>query len=164
MARSVSGRDAKINCNINVTPMVDVMLVLLIIFMVVTPMLDHSLVKEMARVDHPRDMPDADRESAIVVAITRDNRIYLRTDLTTLQDLGPRVAELLKKASVNEQKVYVRSDARAKYTNVTDVVDTLRAAGVEDLGLLTEKRNDMVQSPLPLSGTADHASFDNPSF
>jgi biopolymer transport protein TolR len=158
MARCVRGRNTQVNGNINVTPMVDVMLVLLIIFMVVTPMFDKSPV-EMAKVNNPREMPDADRDSAIVVAITRTNNIYLKTELTSLQDLGPRIHELLKKASVNEQKVYVRSDARAKYVNVTEVVDTLRAAGVDDLGLLTEKRNDLTQGPtMPVEATDQ--SFD----
>ena len=67
----------KVSSNINVTPMVDVMLVLLIIFMVITPMLQNKVQIDMAKVDNPTSMPDADKEDAIVVAITRDGAVFL---------------------------------------------------------------------------------------
>jgi len=142
MAWPVRRKDAAVNCNINVTPMVDVMLVLLIIFMVVLPIINNQVPLDLAKVNHPTDMPDAGRDTAIVVAITRSNKIYLKTEPIALQDLGPRVRELIEQARDDGKKVYVRADARAKFTDVAEAVDTLRGAGVDDLGLLTEKRAD----------------------
>jgi biopolymer transport protein TolR len=149
MAWPVRRKDAAVNCNINVTPMVDVMLVLLIIFMVVLPIIHEQMPVDMAKVDHPQDMPDAGRDTAIIVAITKSNRIYLKTEPVTLQDLGPKIHDLLEKTSDDGKKVYVRADARAKYSDVADTVDTLRSAGVDDLGLLTDKRDDPTAAPKP---------------
>ena len=77
MGITVRDEGKKVNSNINVTPMVDVMLVLLIIFMVITPMLQNKVQIDMARVDNPINMPDADKEDAVVVAVTRDGKIFL---------------------------------------------------------------------------------------
>ncbi len=81
---------ANVNSNINVTPMVDVMLVLLIIFMVITPMLQNKVSVDMAKVDNPTSMPDADKEDAIVVAITRDGGVFLGQDKVAVTELGAR--------------------------------------------------------------------------
>ena len=77
MGIAVRDEGKKVNSNINVTPMVDVMLVLLIIFMVITPMLQNKVAIDMAKVENPTNMPDADKEDAIVVAITRDGEVFL---------------------------------------------------------------------------------------
>ena len=77
MGVAVRDEGKKVNSNINVTPMVDVMLVLLIIFMVITPMLQNKVQIDMAKVDNPTAMPDADKEDAIVVAVTRDGAVFL---------------------------------------------------------------------------------------
>jgi biopolymer transport protein ExbD len=77
MGIAVRNEGSKVNSNINVTPMVDVMLVLLIIFMVITPMLQNKVQIDMAKVDNATAMPDADKEDAIVVAITRDGGVFL---------------------------------------------------------------------------------------
>jgi biopolymer transport protein ExbD/biopolymer transport protein TolR len=123
--------------DINVTPMVDVMLVLLIIFMVVTPMLQKGVSVDMARVQNPRPMPDADKEDAVVLAVTRDGKIYLGSAPIKLDEITFKVKDRI--ANKLDKTVYVKSDARAKYGDVTTVVDDVRAAGVENLGLLTER-------------------------
>ena len=95
MAIAVRNEGSKVSSNINVTPMVDVMLVLLIIFMVITPMLQNKVSVDMAKVDNPTAMPDADKEDAIVVAITRDGDVFLGQNKVTsaeLGDPGPREA------------------------------------------------------------------------
>ncbi len=122
---------------INVTPMVDIMLVLLIIFMVITPMLQRNVSVDMAQAHNPRTMPDADKEDAVVVTVTRDGKIYLKRDLVKASDITPKVKDLL--ANKLDKTVYVKSDARAKYGDVVDVVDGVRAAGVDNLGLIAEK-------------------------
>src|ERR1700693_6187140 len=106
-------RALPVNSTINVTPMVDVMLVLLIIFMVVTPMLQHGVSVEMAKARNPRNMQDADKEDAVGVAVPRDGRIYLGTTQMPASELAPKVKDLL--AARVDKTVYVKSDARAKY-------------------------------------------------
>ena len=88
MGIAVRDEGSKVNSNINVTPMVDVMLVLLIIFMVITPMLQNKVHIDMAKVDNPTSMPDADKEDAIVVAITRDGGVFLGQDKIAPSELG----------------------------------------------------------------------------
>ena len=88
MSISVRNEGAKVNSNINVTPMVDVMLVLLIIFMVITPMLQNKVNVDLAKTDNPTSMPDADKEDAIVVAVTRDGTVYLGQDKVNPAELG----------------------------------------------------------------------------
>jgi biopolymer transport protein ExbD/biopolymer transport protein TolR len=123
--------------DINVTPMVDVMLVMLIIFMVITPMLSKGISVDMVKTKNPIAMPAADKEDAVLIAVTREGKTYLGTTPISPEDLPNKVRDLL----VNrlDRTVYVRADARARYQAVVDVVDNLRAAGVDQLGLLTEQ-------------------------
>jgi biopolymer transport protein ExbD len=123
--------------DINVTPMVDVMLVLLIIFMVITPMLQKGVSVDLARVQNSRSMADADKEDAVVLAVTRDGKVYLGSSPIRIDEITSTVKERL--ASKLDKTVYVKSDARAKYGDVVSVIDNVRAAGVDALGLLTEK-------------------------
>jgi len=121
----------------NIIPMADIMLVLLIIFMVVTPMLQKTHQVDLAPVNNPHDMKDADRDDAIVVAVTRDGSIYLGNNKVNKQDITGQIKDQL--ANKLDKTVYVKSDARAKYGDVVAVVDEIRSAGVDQLGLLTEK-------------------------
>jgi biopolymer transport protein TolR len=138
MALNVRNEGAKVNSDINVTPMVDVMLVLLIIFMVVTPMLQHGQPVDMAQVNNPAPMPDADKEDALLVAVTRENKVFFGTDLVQPADLTQKIKDKL--ASKADKRVFIKADARAKYGWVVEVVDNVRSAGVDQLGLLTDQR------------------------
>jgi biopolymer transport protein TolR len=138
MGITVRNEGSKINSDINVTPMVDVMLVLLIIFMVITPMLQQKVAVEMAKVENPTPMPDADKEDAIVVAITRDGGVYLGQDRIATNELGPKVRDKL--ADTPGKTIFIRADARAQYRTVEDAIDAVRTAGVEEVGLLTQRR------------------------
>src|SRR3954465_11492476 len=80
MSISVREEGKKVNSNINVTPMVDVMLVLLIIFMVITPMLQKGVSVDMAKVNNPTQMPDADKEDALLVAVMRNGDVFFGND------------------------------------------------------------------------------------
>ncbi len=137
MATLARNKTSKINSVINVTPMVDVMLVLLIIFMVITPMLTPGMPVKLAQTRNPSAMSDADREDAVVVAVLRDGRVFLGNELITEKVLVDQVKDRL--AGRNNKTVYVRADARARYEYVVDVVDNIRTAGVDQLGLLTEQ-------------------------
>jgi biopolymer transport protein ExbD/biopolymer transport protein TolR len=133
--------------DINVTPMVDVMLVLLIIFIVITPMLSKGISVDMAKTKNPIAMQAADRDDAVLVAISRDGRTYLGTDQMAPDALPQRVKDLL--TNKLDKTVYVRADARSKYERVVEVVDNLRAAGVDQLGLLTEEIQKGTEAPAP---------------
>jgi biopolymer transport protein ExbD len=127
---------------INVTPMVDVMLVVLIIFMVITPMLSKSIPVDKAITRNPITMPDADKEDAVIVAITKDGQTFLSPGLQRVDpaELAPKVKDLLQNRP--SKLVYINADGRAKYEKVEDVVDNLRAGSVDEVGLLTEQTLD----------------------
>jgi biopolymer transport protein ExbD len=136
----------------NVIPMADIMLVLLIIFMVVTPMLQKSLPVDMARVNNAKEMQDADKDDAIIVAVTRDGTIYLKNTKITKDDITGQVKDML--SARLDKTVYVKSDARAKYGDVVAVVDEIRSAGVDQLGLLTEQNQERRTPPPPPNAAA----------
>ena len=121
----------------NVIPMADIMLVLLIIFMVITPMLQNGLSVDMARALNIDKMPDAQKDDAIIVAVTRDGRLFLGRNPINLDQITSQVKDLISDRP--DKTVYVRSDARAKYGDVVKAVDEVRSAGVDTLGLLTEQ-------------------------
>ena len=131
---------ANVNSEPNVVPMCDIMLVLLIIFMVITPMLQRDVSVDLAKAVNPHPMNDAEREDAIVVAITRDGNAFLGADQVRPEDLVQEIQERM--VTRVDKTVYLRSDSRAKYESVVDVVDQIRAAGVDQLGLITEKVAD----------------------
>ena len=131
----------------NVIPMADIMLVLLIIFMVVTPMLQKDHTVDLARTDTAKDMQDADKDDSIVIAVTRDGNIFLRTTQIRKEDITGQVKDRI--ANRLDKTVYVKSDARAKYGDVVAVVDEIRSAGVDQVGLLTERNERSTPPPPP---------------
>ena len=143
MAMSSTGGRGEVTSDINVTPMADVMLVLLIIFMVVTPMLQKGVSVELAKTKNPIDMKEADRDDAVLVAITRDGKFWLGKDRVNIDDLAAKVNDLL--SSKLDKTVFLKSDLRAKYGDVVQVVDSIRNAGVDKVALLTERLDDQVR-------------------
>jgi biopolymer transport protein ExbD/biopolymer transport protein TolR len=131
----------------NVIPMADIMLVLLIIFMVITPMLQKGTSVDMASVNNPRDMKDADKDDAIIVAVTRDGKYYLGNSQIAKEDVTNQIKDRI--SARIDKTVFVKSDARAKYGDVVAIVDEIRSAGVDQLGLLTEKNQKDRQNPPP---------------
>ena len=125
--------------DINVTPLVDVMLVLLIIFMVITPLLTHGVSVDLVKTKNPITMQAADKEDAILISITRNGSVFLSPgNMKVLpEDLPGKVKDLL--TNKVDKTVYVKADARARYEVVEDVVDNLRAGGASELGLITEE-------------------------
>jgi biopolymer transport protein ExbD/biopolymer transport protein TolR len=98
--------------DINVTPMVDVMLVLLIIFMVITPMLSKGVSVDMVKTQNPISMQAADKSDAITIAVTRDGKCYLNTTQMAPADLPTKVKDML--ANRLDKMVFVRADQRAR--------------------------------------------------
>jgi biopolymer transport protein ExbD len=126
--------------DINVTPMVDVMLVMLIIFMVITPMLSKGVPLDLAKTKNPIPMQAAEKSDAVVVSVTRDGKTYLNANQMPPEDLPQKVKDMLSNRV--DKTVFVRADGRSKYERVVDVVDNLRAAGVDNVGLLTEQSQE----------------------
>jgi biopolymer transport protein TolR len=147
MALAKRDEGSKVSSDINVTPMVDVMLVLLIIFMVVTPMLQKGVSVDKVEVNNPTPMEDADKEDALLVSVTRDGSVYFGSDQISVDALTTKVKDRL--ANKPDKRVYVKADRRAHFGAVVQVVDAVRAAGVDDLGLLTDQRKTTPSAPPP---------------
>jgi biopolymer transport protein TolR len=131
----------------NVIPMADIMLVLLIIFMVVTPMLQKGMTVDMAKVNNPEDMPNADKDDAVIVAVTRDGGIFLGNTKSDLSAIASQVSDLI--SGRLDKTVFIRSDNRALYGDVVKLVDEVRSAGVDNVGLLTDKIETTQPTPPP---------------
>jgi biopolymer transport protein ExbD/biopolymer transport protein TolR len=105
--------------------------------MVITPLLSKGVQVNMVKTKNPNPMQAADKSDAILVAVTRDGRTYLNSNQMQPDDLAPKVKDLLTNRL--DKTVFIRADQRAKYEKVVTVVDNLRAAGVDQVGLLTEQ-------------------------
>ena len=123
--------------DINVTPMVDVMLVLLIIFMVITPMLSKGIDVEKPKARNPIAMQAADKSDAVLISVTKDGKTYLGTTQVPPDQLTPKVKDMLQNRT--DKECFLKADARARYEVVLEIVQNLQAAGVDQLGLLTEQ-------------------------
>lgn len=122
---------------INVTPLVDVMLVLLIIFMVITPLLQNKVSVDMVRSHNATEMDAANKTNAVVISITRDGKIYLGRDEVAPDAVTTQVQSKIEHNL--DKTVFMKADSRAKYGDVLGVFNSIRAADVQDVGLLTQQ-------------------------
>jgi biopolymer transport protein TolR len=129
----------------NVIPMADIMLVLLIIFMVVTPMLRPGAPVDLAKVTNPVDMPKADKDDAVILAISRDGSVFLGNMKIAVDDISSQVRDRI--SGRLDKSVFIKSDARTKYGDVVRVVDKVRSSGVDNVGLLTDKTEPRTPPP-----------------
>ena len=136
MAMDVGGAKGGIKSDINVTPLVDVMLVLLIIMMIVAPLLQQGVSVKLPTATNTAEKPETQGQT--VVAITADKRYFVNAVQVQQADMGKRINELLDKAK--EKVVIIKADEDVEYGAVMEAMDTLRAAGIEDMGLITETR------------------------
>ena len=154
MGMAVGGGN-KYNSEINVTPMVDVMLVLLIIFMVITPLLQSgvsvALPKEMK---NPEEDPAIIKESSLVVAITAENEYYVGKDRIEITDLRDQITQAMENKRPEERIVYIKSDVNANYGSVVEVINTIRQAGIDQIGLVADKKKGPGASAEQPAGTA----------
>src|SRR5260370_33168014 len=136
----------------NVIPMADIMLVLLIIFIVVTPMLPKGLPVDLRQVTSPSDMPDADKDDAVIVGVSSSGDVFLGNTKSDISQIADQVRDRI--SNKLDKTVFVKSDGRAKYGVVVKVVDEIRAAGVDNVGLLTDKyqQNRRAAPPPPPTG------------
>jgi biopolymer transport protein TolR len=123
--------------NINVTPLVDVMLVLLVIFMVTAPILQQGVNINLPKV---KAAALTGEEQQLVVAVNRNGQVYLNDTLMTLPELGPKLQAILKLRP--DRQVFLRADQNVRYGDVMRVIATVKGAGVERLGMVTEPPPD----------------------
>ena len=141
------GGDDEYNSDINVTPMVDVMLVLLIIFMVVTPLLQQGV-----SVNLPREMisPDEDgdisKDTSVIVAIPDNSNFYIGKDQYPLTTLGERIKTLMQDKAPDKRIVYIKSGIDVDYGKVVEAIDTIRKQDIDKIGLIADKKKG-VETP-----------------
>lgn len=140
MAKRGLGKSA-VNADINVTPMADIMLVLLIIFMITTPLLQSGITVNLPKAKNPLDAPEADSKEAVVVAVNREGKLYLAKKQIGENDL---YEFLLKKFSGGEinRTIFLKADTALAYGRVVEIVNGCRRAGVERIGLMAEKERE----------------------
>jgi biopolymer transport protein ExbD len=136
MAMDVGGAKGGIKSDINVTPLVDVMLVLLIIMMIVAPMLQKGVDVRLPQAANSTDKPETQDQT--VVAVTADGGFWVNGVRVPDADLRRRVEDLLE--GKTERIVLIKADEDAQYGKIMEAMDELRAAGIEDMGLITERR------------------------
>ena len=139
MSMSVGGGEGGYVADINVTPMVDVMLVLLIIFMVIAPMLQSGVSVALPKSKYPDPDPNIIKDTSAVVAIPENGQFFIGRENVKLPDIPQRVKTILKDKPVPDQVVYVKSSKGVKYGEVVAVIDAIRDAGFDRIGLVAEK-------------------------
>ena len=136
MSMSVGGDGGGLKSEINVTPLVDVMLVLLIIMMIVAPLLQQGVSLKLPTASNSGEKPETQDQT--VVAVTSDARFFVNSVQVSKDNLQQRVTELLE--SKAQKIVIIKADVDAEYGAVMEAMDTLRAAGIEDMGLITDRK------------------------
>jgi biopolymer transport protein ExbD/biopolymer transport protein TolR len=143
-----AGGGEDLNSEINVTPMVDIMLVLLIIFMVVTPFLQQGVTVAI-----PRDMntPEVDpaiiKESSVVISIPADGEYYIGKEKMGKTELGPRIKKMTENKSDAERIVYVKSGVGVSYGSVVEIINVIRQQGIDKIGLVADKKKKGAAAP-----------------
>jgi len=139
MSMAVGDKKGSAIADINVTPMADIMIVLLIIFMVITPMLQKGIDVKLPIAGNTKERKD--EQKTITVAIKKDSQTFLGgTPMPNQLDLVPQVKERLEEAPEGQKTVFLKADADLEYAEVMKVMDLLREAGVEEVALIAESR------------------------
>jgi biopolymer transport protein ExbD len=136
MAMDVGGAKGGLKADINVTPLVDVMLVLLIIMMLVAPMLQKGVDVKLPQAANTNDKPDTQEQT--VVHVTSDSRFFVNGVPVDRRDFADRVANVLE--DTKERVVLIKGDEDAPYSAIMEAMDDLRKANIENVGLITERK------------------------
>jgi len=136
-----SGGGGGLNSEINVTPMVDIMLVLLIIFMVVTPFLQQGVTVSLPRdMNNPEVDPAIIKESSVVISIPNDGEYYIGKEKVAKEELGARIDKMMKSKTEAERIVYIKSSVGVQYGSVVEIINVIREAGIDKIGLVADKK------------------------
>ncbi len=136
MSMDLGGAKGGVKSDINVTPLVDVMLVLLIIIMLIAPMLQEGISVKLPRATNTVDKPETSGQTT--VAIAANGTIYMNALQTQSDELGASVRRLLADKRPDEKVVIIKADEAADYSAIMNAMDQLRAAGIEDMGLVAD--------------------------
>ncbi len=140
MGMSVGG-GRSYNSDINVTPMVDIMLVLLIIFMVVTPLLQQGVTVSLPRdMKNPEEDPAIIKESSVVIAIPDDSQFYIGSDPVEKSELTRTIQKRMEDKSASDRIVYIKSGVGVNYGTVVEAINIIRQAGIDQIGLVADKK------------------------
>lgn len=147
MGMQIGGAD-EYNSEINVTPMVDVMLVLLIIFMIVTPLLQQgvsvNLPKEM---NSPEEDPDIAKDTSVIVAIPDNSNFYIGKEPYPLDSLGEKINRLMENKTPDKRIVYIKSGIEVDYGTVVNAINEIRKQDIDKIGLVADKKKGVAAQP-----------------
>ncbi len=140
MGAKIGGTD-EYNSDINVTPMVDVMLVLLIIFMIVTPLLQQGVTVNIPKdMNTPEEDAEITKDTSVVIAIPDDNNFYIGKDPYPISELGEKIQTLMKDKAPDKRIVYIKSGVDVNYGTVVEAIDTIRKQDIDKIGLVADKK------------------------
>ena len=140
MGASIGGTD-EYNSEINVTPMVDVMLVLLIIFMIVTPLLQQGVSVNLPRdMISPTEDPDIAKDTSVVIAIPDNSNFYIGKEQFPIDALGEKVKRLMENKPPDKRIVYIKSGIDVDYGRVVQAIDTIRKHDIDKIGLVADRK------------------------
>jgi biopolymer transport protein ExbD len=137
MAMAVGGKGGGPRCDINMTPMIDILLVLLIIFMVITPLTPHGLEALAPEPPDKKNQPPPDQDRTVVIVIDKDKSMHINNEDTDMQKLGPRLEQIFKTRA--ERVVFVKGDPDLEYQTVAQAIDIAKGAQIDKVGLMTPK-------------------------
>ncbi len=137
MAMAVGGHKGGPRCDINMTPMIDILLVLLIIFMVITPLTPHGLEALAPEPPDKKNQPPPDQDRTVVIVIDKDKSMHINNEDTDMQKLGPRLEQIFKTRA--ERVVFVKGDPDLEYQTVAQAIDVAKGAQMDKVGLMTPK-------------------------
>jgi biopolymer transport protein ExbD len=137
MAMAVGGSKGGPRCDINMTPMIDILLVLLIIFMVITPLTPHGLEALAPEPPDKKNQPPPDQDRTVVIVIDKDKSMHINNEDTDMEKLGPRLEQIFKTRA--ERVVFVKGDPDLEYQTVAQAIDVAKGAQMDKVGLMTPK-------------------------
>jgi biopolymer transport protein TolR len=134
---AVGGKGGGPRCDINMTPMIDILLVLLIIFMVITPLTPHGLEALAPEPPDKKNQPPPDQDRTVVIVIDKDKSMHINNEDTDMDKLGPRLEQIFKTRA--ERVVFVKGDPDLEYQTVARAIDIAKGAQIDKVGLMTPK-------------------------
>jgi biopolymer transport protein TolR len=140
MGAKIGGTD-EYNSDINVTPMVDVMLVLLIIFMIVTPLLQQGVTVNYPReLNSPEEDAEITKDTSVVISIPDNNNFYVGKDPFPITELGDKIKTMMRDKAPDKRIVYIKSGVDVEYGTVVKAIDTIRKQDIDKIGLVADRK------------------------